>query len=173
MNTIILKWDPASSPVTMERFEKELLANDWPQFKWSVWEHEQAHTGDQFFLLRVGEGNTGIVAGGSIISDAYQADDWSGKDRVVFYNDIAPDFILHPDRCPILTTARLTKAMPDFEWNGGHSGVVLPPDYAKILNEMWLALLEQIELDDMFDFERASDPMLSDEFIDWDDDGNG
>ncbi len=169
MNTIILKWNPAISSVTMERFERELLSSEWPEFNWSVWDHQQAHVGDQFFLLRVGEGNTGIVASGTIISEAYQDEDWSGKGREVFYNDIAPDFILHPDRCPILTTESLAAAMPDFDWTGGHSGVVLPKEYAGKLNNMWLSLLEQLELDDAFDLHRASDPMLSDEFIDWDD----
>ena len=115
MKTYILKWNPDISSVTMERYENELIDKEWPEYNWSFWDYKDAQAGDKFYMLRVGEGNTGVVMSGTLISEAYQSEDWSGKGRTVFYCDIAPDFILHPDKCPIITTEQLQQAMPDFQ----------------------------------------------------------
>ncbi|MBO5539408.1 MAG: hypothetical protein J5980_00485 [Muribaculaceae bacterium] len=166
MKTYILKWNPAISSVTMERYENELIDKEWPEYNWSFWDYKDAQAGDKFYMLRVGEGNTGVVMSGTLISEAYQSKDWSGKGRTVFYCDIAPDFILHPDKCPIISTEQLQQAMPDFQWDGGHSGLILPDELCPILDKMWSEHINRLQDEDMFDFVRASDPMLSDEFND-------
>lgn len=69
-------------------------------FNWSVWDWEHAQACDRFYLVRVGEGNTGIVMKGVLSSEPFEAEDWSGKGRQVFYMDMEPDIIINPDKAP-------------------------------------------------------------------------
>lgn len=137
MNTFVLMWDPSISSYKMEQFEEELIAIDSTHFNWSVWEHEKAHDGDRFFLVRVGTGNVGIVMSGFFISDPYEGEDWSGKGRETYYMDMEPDFMVHPEKASILTADVLMKEIPEFDWTGGHSGRLLDEDAAGKLEMLW------------------------------------
>lgn len=137
MRTFILEWRPAISSYKMEQFTEELRYLDYGEFNWSVHDWERARSGDNFYMVRCGEGRTGIVMRGFFISDPYEADDWSGRDRQIHYLDMRPTFMIHPDRCPVITTSQLEEAMPDFQWNGGHSGRELPEELAGELDRMW------------------------------------
>ena len=50
--------------------------------------------------------------------------------------------LIHPLKSRLLSTEALAEAMPDFKWNGGHSGRVLPPEYSAKLKQMWKEYLE-------------------------------
>ena len=77
-NTFILKWNPAISSYTMERLDNDM--SEWAEgywsddFDWSVHEWQKAHKGDRFFMVRVGEGNTGVFAAGRFTSDPTQGE---------------------------------------------------------------------------------------------------
>lgn len=146
-NTVVLMWNPAISSYTMERFEDDLIYmyDGWEldDFNWSVWEHEKAKEGDRFFIVKVGPGTNGIVLHGTFSSEPYQAEDWSGKGRAVFYMDMNINEMIHPDRCPLLTSEELAKDIPDFKWDGGHSGQVLSEEQAKKLHALWGKYLEK------------------------------
>lgn len=45
--------------------------------------------------------------------------------------------MIHPDRCPILTSDKLAAEIPDFVWTGGHSGQILTEEQADKLNMLW------------------------------------
>ena len=150
----ILEWNPAISSYKFEQFEK-----DFPQildynFNWSIWDWEKAKDGDQFYLIKCGEGNTGIVLAGNFCCDPYAGEDWSGKGRPTHYIDMELNCVIHPDKAPMLTTQQLEEAMPEFQWNGGHSGREVPMAYALKLEEMWKDYLEKNE--EIFDGERAN-----------------
>lgn len=135
--TFILEWRPAISSYKMENFEEEFEHFDDAWFNWSVWEWQDLVPGDEFFMIKCGEGVTGVVMHGFFDSEPYQGEDWSGKGREVYYADLDPDTMIHPDNSPLLTTEALEAVMPDFQWNGGHSGRVLPGEYAIKLRAMW------------------------------------
>lgn len=138
MNTIILMWNPDFSSYTLDQFRSELDNFDGEYFNWSVWDHENSHDGDKFYLVRVGNhGNTGVVMSGNFSSDPYEGEDWSGRKRPTFYQDMEPEVMIDSEKCPILTTAELMCAIPDFDWSGGHSGRVLTEEQAKRLDELW------------------------------------
>lgn len=145
MNTFILMWNPAISSYKMEYLESEMEDFPYSDYNWSVWEHEKAHEGDRFFLVRVGEGNTGVVMSGYFSSDPYEGEDWSGKGRKTFYMDMAPDHIFHPEKTDILTTEQLTAAIPDFDWTGGHSGRMLTEEQAERLETLWEKFLAGVD----------------------------
>ena len=142
MNTIILFWNPKISSYTMERLREDL---DYQQHvsNWSVWEHDKAHKGDRFFMVRCGKGQTGICMSGRFCSEPYKDEDWSGKGREVYYMDLRADTVIDPDLLPILSTELLSKKIPSFDWSGGPSGRVLPVKEAKKLERLWKKFLEQ------------------------------
>lgn len=140
-NTIILMWNPSISSYTMDNFENDLIdiANDWipANFNWSVWDHEKAREGDKFFMVKVGPGINGIVMSGIFSSEPYPGEDWSGKGRQVFYIDMEIKEMIHPDRCPLLTSEKLATEIPDFVWTNGHSGQLLTEEQADKLQDLW------------------------------------
>jgi len=136
-NTVILMWNPAVSSVKMEDHNAGIPDLFTEEFNWSVREHDKAKCGDRFFLVRCGDGRTGIVMSGVFDSQAYQPRDRSGKNRQTYYMEMAPNVVLNPEVAPMVTTAELEQAMPDFQWSGGHSGRILPQEYAKKLEGMW------------------------------------
>ena len=136
-NTVILMWNPTISSVKMEDHNDSIPDLFTEEFNWSVWEHEKAKCGDRFFLVRCGDGKTGIVMSGVFDSQPYQSRDLSGKNRKIYNMEMSPNVILNPEVAPMITTAELEKTMPDFQWSGGYSGRILPIGYAKKLEEMW------------------------------------
>ena len=142
MNTIILFWNPAVSSYTLERMREDMA--HWTHVgNWSVWQHDAAKKGDRFFMVRCGEGKTGICMSGQFTSDPYKGEDWSGKGREVYYMDLEADTLIDPDFLPILTTEVMSEQIPSFDWTGGHSGRLLPADEATKLETLWTEFLEK------------------------------
>lgn len=150
MKVFVLQWNPEISSYHMETFSADLANFDGEWFNWSVWDWKEAHEGDLFYLVKCGgPGANGIVMQGHFTSDPYAGEDWSGKGRLTYYMDMEPEYMIHPLRGEILTTEALDEAMPGFQWKGGHSGRVVPFEYALQLEEMWTAYLESHK--DIFD----------------------
>ena len=149
MKTVILKWNPAFSSYSMMHYLNDmyyLREEEVSDYDWSVWDHDQIHEGDRFFWVKVGMyGQTGIVASGRITSNPYKGEDWSGKGRETFYVTFMPDVLLNPDALPILSCEELEKAIPDFEWSKGHSGLVLNDEQAQKLEAVWADFLKKNE----------------------------
>jgi len=145
MNTIILFWNPAISSYTIERLRED-MANYAHVSNWSVWEHDKAHKGDRFFMVRCGEGKTGICMSGRFRSEPYRDEDWSGKGREVYYMDLMADTVIDPDILPILSTEVLSENIPSFDWSGGHSGRLLSAEETERLEKLWEDFLEENKL---------------------------
>lgn len=143
MNTFILMWNPAISSYTWERFkddQKVMCEDGWGEGvgNWSIWEHDLAHEGDRFFMVKVGAEPTGIVMAGEFLSAPYEDEDWSGKGRQTFYVDLDIYDQIDPDKAEIITTQELSRLIPDFDWSGGHSGRLLDKESADKLELLWL-----------------------------------
>ena len=145
MKTYILFWNPAISSYKLDDFQEKMSELEYNNLNWSVWEHEKASCGDRFFMVRCGEGKTGICMSGYFASDPYKGEDWSGKGRDVYYMDLDPEVMLHPDYCTILTTEKLCQSIPDFDWTGGSSGRLLDVGPAEQLEILWKGFLEANE----------------------------
>lgn len=142
-NTIVLMWNPAISSVKLEEHIHSIKHMLTENFNWSVWDYKKAKCGDRFFLVKVGEGNTGIVMSGVFDSNPYPAEDWSGKGRQTFYMDMIPDLILDPDNAPMISTKELKDVIPTFDWSGGHSGRVLSSEEAQAIELIWAKFKEE------------------------------
>ena len=137
-NTVVLMWNPAISSVKekdyREWFEGIGTFNE-KLFNWSIHDHAESGFGDRFVLIRVGEGSTGLMMDGMIISDCRKGKDWSGRGREVFYADLIPMKAFNPENgAEFPTTDMLAQAVPDFNWSGGHSGQILTPEQAEALD---------------------------------------
>ena len=151
--TFILMWNPAYSSVTMD-YHLYCIEHFYDEpFDWSVYEWEKAHEGDRFYLVRVGEGKTGIVMSGVFTSEPYVAADWnrSRGSKQIHYMDMRPNFIVNPETMPIITTEQLQKVIPDFEWRRGHSGTLLLDKQAERLEQLFKEYLATVK--DMADEE--------------------
>lgn len=152
MATIIFKWNPAISSYTMKSFLIDLSYcksddMDYMDFNWSVWDYDKIHEGDEFYWIKVGLGQIGIVGHGKITSAPYEGEDWSGKGRKTFYVNFEPDILINPDALALLTCKELSEAIPDFEWDKGHSGLVLNDQQAEILACIWSDYLDSNKKD--------------------------
>jgi len=135
-NTVILKWNPAISSNGMLAFLMEIARAD-ACGDWSIHDHERVRAGDVFYMLKVGKGQNGIVKRGRITTDPVVDADWSGRGRKVYYADYEAEIMINPDAFDLLTSERLKEAIPDFDWFGGHSGVVLDERQAARLESLW------------------------------------
>lgn len=140
-NTFILKWNPAISSYTMERLDNDMA--EWSDgywsddFDWSVYEWQRAHKGDRFFMVRVGEGKTGLFAAGRFTSEPFKDEDWSGRGRDVYYMRMEFETVFHPERSEIISTDYLERELPNLDWREGHSGEMLNAEDADRLELLW------------------------------------
>ena len=143
-NTVILMWNPAISSVTLEDHRNSIAGMLTGHFNWSVWEHDKARCGDRFFLVKIGEGRTGIVMSGIFDSQPYRSEDWSGRGRRTFYMDMLPNIILDPDMLQMLDCDKLCEIIPSFDWRRGHSGRLLTKEEARVLESLWEEYLQKV-----------------------------
>ncbi len=137
-NTYLLRWNPAISSFTLDNYIKAVDDYDGEfDMNWSIYEYENAYEGDRYYMIRVGEGETGIVWRGVFTSDPYKSHDWAGTSRQRYYVDIECMDATHPDRRPHITIPQLQAAIPGIDWNRGHSGVLLTDEQARKLDELW------------------------------------
>ena len=145
MNTFILyynpKYHPEDNPETIAevvRLMRKGFRN--PDMNWAVWDWQQAHKGDRFFMLRCGSPNPaddGVIQSGRFTSEPWRDEDWSGRGRDVHYMNIEFNVVLNTMKCPVLSSEKLDLRIPNFDWHGGHSGRILDEFSANMLDSLW------------------------------------
>lgn len=151
--SVILKWNPSFSSFQISSYLSLLQhfaykgkdEGRYDSMNWSVWDYDKINVADRVYWLKVGYGQIGIVGSGVVTSDPYLGEDWSGQGRTTYYVDFIPDVLLNPDAVPILTCDELQRAIPDFEWTKGHSGLVLNDEQAQKLDSLWKEFLQRNE----------------------------
>ena len=145
--TFIMRWNTDISNYKLCEFEDAMddFEEDDFYYDWSIWDYQKAHYGDKFYMIRTGSGKHGVVMHGTIIGTPYSDEDWSGKGRKVYYIRMSLSHMIHPDKSPLLlTTEELSKAMPSFNWEEGHSGMILDDITAMRLSEAWHDYVEKV-----------------------------
>jgi hypothetical protein len=136
--TYLMRWNPSISSFKEKDFEEcvENMVHGMFRINWSIYEWEEARRGDLFFMMRVGDDKAGIVFSGQFISDPYPGDDWAGTTKRRIYVDMIVTNSVEPGAVPRVTLEKLQEAIPEFEWEKGHSGVLLTEDIVTKLDEM-------------------------------------
>ena len=136
MNTYIMRWNPSISSSKIEEFREAM--DKWPGgfcYNWSIYEWEQAKEGDEYVMVRVGDGPCGVVYHGTFLSNPYEGGDWGGTAKKRHYVDITVENACDPDM-PCITMEQLETAIPEIEWRRGHSGQLITPEQARRLGEL-------------------------------------
>ena len=144
--TFIMRWNTDISNYRLCEFEEAMddFADDFFYYEWSIWDYQKVHWGDKFYMIRTGKGKHGVVMRGTIIGMPYPDEDWSGKGRRVYYVRMRLSHMIHPEKALLLlTTDDLGKAIPEFNWEEGHSGVILGDAMAKQLDDLWHDYVEK------------------------------
>ena len=144
--TFIMRWNTDISNYKLCEFEEAMddFADDFFYYEWSIWDYQKVHWGDKFYMIRTGKGKHGVVMRGTIIGMPYPDGDWSGKGRRVYYVRMRLSHMIHPEKALLLlTTDDLGKAIPEFNWEEGHSGVILGDAMAKQLDGLWHNYVEK------------------------------
>ena len=144
--TFIMRWNTDISNYKLCEFEEAMddFADDFFYYEWSIWDYQKVHWGDKFYMIRTGKGKHGVVMRGTIIGMPYPDEDWSGKGRRVYYVRMRLSHMIHPEKALlVLTTDDLGKAIPEFNWEEGHSGVILGDAMAKQLDALWHDYVEK------------------------------
>lgn len=137
--TYLLRWNPAISSFKKEYHDDaiERFGPNWGM-DWSIWEHEEAYSGDRFYMLREGDGvDPGIYYCGHFSSEPYTGDDWRGTGKKRYYVDIECFGGRKISEGPWIKTEELEAAIPEINWRIGHSGELLTEDVVKKLDTLW------------------------------------
>lgn len=143
-STYILMWNPEISSTTMDDFREWIYSGEHLTPNWSIYEWENPTWDDDFYLVKVGgEGENGVVMDGSFEGLPYLKESWRGDGSFIFYRNLYIRTGFDPVSEPILKTSELKKAIPDFNWEGGHSGRKLTTEQAKTLDALWIKHLKE------------------------------
>ncbi len=132
-----MRWNPGISSSKIEDFRAAM--KKWPngfQGDWSIYEWEEADEGDEYYMVRVGEGPNGVVYHGTFLSEPYEGPDWAGTNKKRHYVDISIEDPCDPDH-PCITIEQLSNAIPEIEWGRGHSGQLLTEEQADKLHKLF------------------------------------
>jgi hypothetical protein len=137
--TYLMRWNPAISSFTEKDLEAcvENMVHGMFRINWSIYEWQEARRGDFFYMMRTGDDNAGIAFSGQFISDPYPGEDWAGSNKRRMYVDMVCMNPMEPGKKPLITLEKLQEAIPDLDWQKGHSGALLPKEVATQLNELW------------------------------------
>lgn len=137
--TYLLRWNPAISSFKSEFHDDAVKKYDgkWCM-DWSVFEWQDAHVGDHFYMLREGDGvNPGIYYRGFFDSEPYEDDDWRGSGQQRHYVDICCLDGRLMNEGAWITPEQLEESIPEINWRKGHSGELLTLKQADALNRLW------------------------------------
>ena len=158
MRTFILEWNPGHSPMTEDDYLGAMLCLEWGKYQRGFREKPGARSGDNFFLLRTGTDNDGILAKGFFLSDPYETD---GKDDV-FRMDLRPTFMVSWENPKgILSIDILREKIGDFPWGKCGNCSELPDNNARALSALWdeyLTRFTEEDFDEGISVERSTRP---------------
>lgn len=141
MSTYIMRWNPAISSAKIEEIRDAI--KKFPNGfygNWSLYEWEDACIGDEYIMVRVGDGPNGVVWHGDFESWPYLDKDWAGTDKKRHYVDLTIEDVCDPDH-PAVTIEQLEAAIPEINWRKGHSGELMTDEQEILFWENFFDML--------------------------------
>lgn len=135
----LMRWNPSISSFTDEDYNEcfENMVHGMFRMNWSIYEWQEARRGDLFYMLRTGDDKAGIAFNGYFLSDPYTGDDWAGSTKRRCYVDMICQNTVEPGEVPFVSMERLKEAIPEYDWEEGHSGVLLPDEVTEKQDELF------------------------------------
>ncbi|AXI99671.1 5-methylcytosine-specific restriction enzyme A [Cyclonatronum proteinivorum] len=159
MNTYLFAWNPTKwSWTDLAQNIESLNQTGRVIQKWSCVSHKQVRLGDRAFLVRLGTEPKGIMGSGTIISEAFLSEHWSGEDKLVHRVFIEFDTLLNPMKEPILSLEALDIGKLSRQvWTPQASGISIKPDVTNELEAIWFNFLNDREPEETIADDAASD----------------
>lgn len=142
-NTFIIKWNPAESGLKMENYVASIPDMYTTYFSWRICDYEKAKCGDRFFLIKCGEGKTGIVMSGICDTHPFADKDWNGLGTPRYSMEMVPNVMIDPESAPMISMRELKWKIPSIDWKRLESGRILPPKEAIKLENLWQSFLKK------------------------------
>ena len=140
--TYLLRWNPTISSFTLDHYRQAMSEHpDGFAFDWSVYDWEDAHKGDRYYMLRTGDEHAGIVFRGEFTSEPSEGGDWAGKGKVRHYMDMDCFGCVPAEQTSPISLEVLEREIPEINWRKGRSGELLTLAVAEKLGQLWSELM--------------------------------
>ena len=142
--TLLLFWDPLSPHYSMSDFEDDLkeisFTYDMDPLLWGINNPKDIEQGIEFLIVKIGEGNCGIVMSGLVLSDSHYDEHNKRYCRRNYKTDcdvaLSISEMYHPDRSEIITLEQLQVALPDVPLDGSCNEFILDEGQSRLLSEL-------------------------------------
>ena len=141
--TFVLMWNPETSDISVEEYIQDIQNVLAEEIFRSIHEWKDAQMGDRFYVIKVGNGSTGVVMSGVFGSHPFVQNGKNGG-RSKHFIELKPNMMLNPNTVPMLTISDLEHTVPDFMWRGGYSGRLLTEKQAAALESRYSQYLNGI-----------------------------
>ena len=152
MRTFIVEWNPSSSRLSNRQFLEMGCNLDWGNYSFLFRNIIEARSGDNFYLVRTGTRNNGIVCYGFFLSNPYSPSAEGFACRI----DFRPTFLV-PWETPrgIVSLSELNDALPLLQWKGYDACHCLSQSETDILSDIWEKYVRGFSEEDYDDGEAA------------------
>jgi len=153
MNTYLFAWNPDKWDWTnLEENIENLHKAGIVTQKWSCRSYRQVKKGDRAFLVRLGLEPKGIMGSGTIISEPFLSQHWSGEDKLVHRVLIEFDTLLNPSNESLLSLDILDQGeLSNQVWTPQSSGISIKPELTDELEAIWFDFLNNETSNNSFD----------------------
>lgn len=159
MNTYLFAWNPDKWDWTdlEENIENLKMSGSVTQ-KWSCVSHRQIKPGDRAFLVRLGVEPKGIMGSGTVVSEPFLSQHWSGEDKLVHRVLIEFDTLLNPTEESLLNIDILDQGeLSNQVWTPQSSGISIKPELTDELEAVWFDFLNAKISSNRFEKEKPRD----------------
>ncbi len=135
--TYLLCWNPSTDDFKTEHYSNALKR--FPGgfcYNWELTEWEDANEFDYFYMMRVDEGNTGIIFRGMFTSEPFEVKD-EKTGEIAHYVDIDCYEAVPPEETPKIPLKVLQKELPNIEWDKLSKGMLLSIEEEATLDRLW------------------------------------
>ena len=148
MRTFILGWNPATSDMDEDGFLKAMERMEWGDISFGLWRKLEARSGDNFFLVRRGTHDDGIVAKGFFLTDPYKCERGEYPYRII----VRPTFMVSPaNKRGIIRINGSCEYLPEFPEVEDGCCEELPEKVVTKLRAIWDYYESNFEEDDFWD----------------------
>lgn len=139
MSTWLLSWNPNRWEWDNYEEECEEASKEHPlSFIWSC-SSKKVRTGDEFYLIKLGELPRGIIAHGTVTEDMFDAEHWNDDkpEKIIHYITGKCDTLLNYRTQAILDVSVLDDRCSQQHWHPQQSGIRIKDEVLPALHELW------------------------------------
>jgi len=159
----VLRWNPEKSPFRPSDFEnifaqmKGIIPYDAKHpLDWSIYDWRSVEHRDLYVMMQVGNGLNGITWFGFLGGRPYQYELENGRVTRKRYVETTISFIHRIEKTRLLTADKLCAAIPEVDWQHGHSGELIATESAEKLGLFLVDELRKVDDNDDLKFQDFS-----------------